>query len=408
VGATLAASRDEPRDSGLAELRSLAETAGARVVGEPLVQKLQSPNPVYYIGKGKLEELRSAVADHHPDVVLFDDELTPSQQRNLEQALKLKVVDRATLILDIFSQRARSREGRLQVNLAQYQYLLPRLSNMWAEFSRTGGGIGTRGGPGEQELERERRRIRKRITDLQDEIEDVRRQRRVHRQERAELGFPLVALVGYTNAGKSTLLNALTNANTLVMNAPFATLDPTIRKAKLPSGQEILLSDTVGFIRKLPATLLAAFRATLEELREADLLLQVVDAAEELAADRLFWVRETLAEIGLEERPVVTALNKIDQLPPNRTVDYSLYPNPVALSAATGQGLDRLLARIQETLVKDYVELKLRLPLSDGRLRELFRRRGTITREHYTAERVEIEGKIAPRLAGPFRAYAVP
>ncbi|MGH2470468.1 MAG: GTPase HflX, partial [Chloroflexota bacterium] len=269
VAATLAANRDEPRDTGLVELRSLADAAGARVVGEPLVQKLQSPNPVYYIGKGKLEELRSAVADHHPDVVLFDDELTPSQQRNLEQALKLKVVDRATLILDIFSQRARSREGRLQVNLAQYQYLLPRLSNMWAEFSRTGGGIGTRGGPGEQELERERRRIRKRITDLRAEIEDVRRQRRVHRQERAELGFPLVALVGYTNAGKSTLLNALTNANTLVMNAPFATLDPTIRKAKLPSGQEILLSDTVGFIRKLPATLLAAFRATLEELSEA-------------------------------------------------------------------------------------------------------------------------------------------
>ncbi|HLY67956.1 MAG TPA: GTPase HflX, partial [Chloroflexota bacterium] len=204
VGATLAANRDEPQDPELAELRALAETAGAEVVGRPITQKLQTPNPAHYIGKGKLEEVREAVDQLHPEVVLFDDELSPSQQRNLEQALKTKIVDRPLLILDIFAQRARSHEGRLQVNLAQYHYLLPRLSTMWAEFSRTGGGIGTRGGPGEQELERERRRIRKRITDLEDEIEQVRRQRGVHRQERAELGFPLVALVGYTNAGKST------------------------------------------------------------------------------------------------------------------------------------------------------------------------------------------------------------
>jgi GTPase len=338
--------------------------------------------------------------------VLFDDELSPSQQRNLEQALKVKIVDRPTLILDIFAQRARSREGRLQVNLAQYQYLLPRLSNLWAEFSRTGGGIGTRGGPGEQELERERRRIRKRITDLEDEIEQVRRQRGVHREERAELGFPLVALVGYTNAGKSTLLNTLTGAKALAMNAPFATLDPTVRKAKLPAGQEFLLSDTVGFIRKLPTALVAAFRATLEELREADLLLQVVDVSEDAAEDRLYWVRQTLAGIGLADKPVITVLNKVDRLPPSQAIDYSHFVQPVAISAATGAGLDRLLDKIQERLVADYVPLRLQLPLADGKLRELFRRRGVIEHERYTAQHVELEGRISRRLAGVFAPYS--
>ncbi len=406
MGATLAANRDEPQDPELEELRALAETAGADVVGQPITQKLQTPNPAHYIGKGKLEQVQDAVREHEPDLVLFDDELSPSQQRNLEQALKTKIVDRPTLILDIFAQRARSREGRLQVNLAQYQYLLPRLSNLWAEFSRTGGGIGTRGGPGEQELERERRRIRKRITDLEDEIEQVRRQRGVHRQERAELGFPLVALVGYTNAGKSTLLNALTGARALTMNAPFATLDPTVRKAKLPAGQEILLSDTVGFIRKLPPTLIAAFRATLEELREADLLLQVVDVGEPAAEDRLYWVRQTLAGIGLADKPVITALNKIDRLPPDRLIDYTHFDQPVAVSAATGQGLDRLLDKIQERLVADYVPLRLKLPLADGKLRELFRRRGVIEHERYTADHVELEGRISRRLAGMFAAYS--
>jgi GTPase len=406
VGATLAANRDEPQDPELAELRALAETAGAVVVGQPITQKLQTPNPAHYIGKGKLEEVQEAVRDHRPDLVLFDDELSPSQQRNLEQALKVKIVDRPTLILDIFAQRARSREGRLQVNLAQYQYLLPRLSNLWAEFSRTGGGIGTRGGPGEQELERERRRIRKRITDLEDEIEQVRRQRGVHREERAELGFPLVALVGYTNAGKSTLLNTLTGAKALAMNAPFATLDPTVRKAKLPAGQEILISDTVGFIRKLPPALIAAFRATLEELREADLLLQVVDVSEPAAQDRLYWVRQTLSGIGLAEKPVVTALNKVDRLAPDVFIDYGQFEQPVAVSAAKGQGLDRLLDKIQERLVADYVPVRLKLPLTDGKLRELFRRRGVIERERYTASHVDLEGRISRRLAGVFAPYS--
>ena len=406
VGATLAANRDEPQDAELAELRALAETAGADVVGRPITQKLQTPNPAHYIGKGKLEEVQEAVREHQPDLVLFDDELSPSQQRNLEQALKTKIVDRPTLILDIFAQRARSREGRLQVNLAQYQYLLPRLSNLWAEFSRTGGGIGTRGGPGEQELERERRRIRKRINDLEDEIEQVRHQRGVHRQERAELGFPLVALVGYTNAGKSTLLNALTGARALTMNAPFATLDPTVRKAKLPAGQEILLSDTVGFIRKLPPTLVAAFRATLEELREADLLLQVVDVGEPAAEDRLYWVRQTLAGIGLADKPVITALNKADRLPASSLIDYGHFDQPVVVSAATGQGLDRLLDKIQERLVADYVPVRLKLPLADGKLRELFRRRGVIEHERYTAQYVALEGRISRRLAGVFAPYS--
>ncbi len=406
MGATLAAQRDEPQDAELAELRTLAETAGAEVVGQPITQKLQAPNPAYYIGKGKLAAVQEAVREHQADLVLFDDELSPSQQRNLEQALRTKIVDRPTLILDIFAQRARSREGRLQVNLAQYQYLLPRLSNLWAEFSRTGGGIGTRGGPGEQELERERRRIRKRIQDLQDEIEQVRRQRGVHRRERAELGFPLVALVGYTNAGKSTLLNALTGAKALAIQAPFATLDPTVRKAKLPAGQEFLLSDTVGFIRKLPTTLVAAFRATLEELHEADLLLQVVDISEEAAEDRLYWVRDTLADIGLAAKPVVTALNKVDRLPPDRPIDYSHFEHPVAISAATGQGLDRLLDKIQERLVAGYMPVRLKLPLAEGRLRELFRRRGVIERERYTASHVDIEGRISRRLAGLFAAYS--
>ena len=350
-------------EDSLDELAQLADTAGASVAGR-LTQKLLTPSKTHYLGKGKLEELISLKQSTPYDVAIFDDELTPLQQRNLEEALKVKVIDRAALILDIFSRRAQSHEGKLQVELAQHQYLLPRLAGQWSHLERLGGGIGTRG-PGESQLETDRRLIRQKINRLKAQIEEVRKHRRLHRQQRQKTGIPIVAIVGYTNAGKSTLLNALSNAEVFVENKLFATLDTTIRRLTLPDKSDVLITDTVGFIRKLPPTLVTAFRATLEELNEASILLHVVDLSARKAAEQCQTVEEILADLNLADKPRITALNKIDRLLDRSQVrdeESALAnlcqktgtekENTVLISAIKGWRLNRLLELINQNLAQ--------------------------------------------------------
>ncbi len=341
----------------LEELSYLTKTAGANVVGT-LTQKMDAPSPTYYIGKGKIEELIRLKEQAQYDTVIFDDELSPRQQRNLEDALGAKVIDRTALILHIFARKARTHEGKLQVELAQHQYLLPRLIGQWSHLERLGGGIGTRG-PGESQLETDRRLIRKRINLLQRKIESVRKQRALYRRHRKETGTPIAALVGYTNAGKSTLFNTLSRASVEVENKLFSTLDPVTRRLALPSGQRFLITDTVGFIHKLPPSIVAAFRATLEELDEADLLLHIVDITHNNAANQCLTVENILAELNLESKPRITVFNKLDlalsseaELKALTTVPYFeeeivLPSESVALiSAAKGWGMDGLLTKI--------------------------------------------------------------
>ena len=347
-------------EGSVEELGQLARTAGAEVVGS-MTQRLAAPTPAYYLGKGKLEELASLRGEAGYNIVIFDDELTPAQQRNLEQVLDVKVVDRTALILDIFARRARTHEGRLQVELAQQQYLLPRLAGRWPHLERLGGGIGTRG-PGETQLETDRRLIQRRIQHLKEEIEAMRKHRALYRRRRSEQGIPVVALVGYTNAGKSTLLNSLSNANVLVEDKLFATLDPTTRRLMLPDNKPVLFTDTVGFIQKLPPTLVAAFRATLEELAEADLLLLIVDIASETAAQQCHTVEDMLEDLNLAGKPKLIALNKIDLLggkvKPSEEEAVLRYIDQLGtrvktaalISAAKGWGLKRMLELVAEIL----------------------------------------------------------
>lgn len=347
-------------EGSINELAQLARTAGAEVVGT-ITQRLSEPSRSYYMGKGKLEELISLKQRVGYNLVIFDDELSPAQQRNLEEALKVKVIDRSALILDIFAQRAKTHEGRLQVELAQQEYLLPRLAGRWPHLERLGGGIGTRG-PGETQLESDRRIIQRKIQKLKEELESVRKHRALYRHRRSVQGIPVVAIVGYTNAGKSTLLNALSDANVLVEDKLFATLDPTTRRLMLPNKRHVLLTDTVGFIQKLPPTVVAAFRATLEELSEADLLLHVVDISSETAALQCHTVEDILKELGLADKPTLLVFNKIDLLA--REIELGndevarQYIDQVGagvkaaafISASKGWGLNRLLELIAEML----------------------------------------------------------
>ena len=335
----------------------LAKTAGARVVGT-LTQRLDAPSPAYYIGRGKIDELVKLKDHTKYDIVIFDDELSPRQQRNLEEALGVQVIDRTALILHIFARKARTHEGKLQVELAQYEYLLPRLVGQWRHLERLGGGIGTRG-PGESQLETDRRLIHKRINLLQHRIESVRKHRELYRRRRREAGTPIVALVGYTNAGKSTLFNTLSKASVDVENRLFSTLDPVTRRLTLPTGQQFLITDTVGFIHKLPPSIIAAFRATLEELDEADLFLHIVDIIHKNAANQCLTVENILRELNLESKAKITVFNKLDlavnseaELRALTTIPYleeriALPSEHLALiSAAKGWGLDNLLDKI--------------------------------------------------------------
>ncbi|MCL0053283.1 GTPase HflX [Dehalococcoidales bacterium] len=357
VAVATKASADTVEDS-IDELAQLANTAGASVVGK-LIQRLPSPSKTHYLGKGKLDELVSVKDSINYDVVIFDDELSPLQQRNLEEVLQVKVIDRVALILDIFAKRAQTREGKLQVELAQHQYLLPRLAGQWSHLERLGGGIGTRG-PGESQLETDRRLIRQRIHRLKAQIEQVRKHRQLYRQKRKRSGIPIVALVGYTNAGKSTLLNALTQAEVFVEDKLFATLDPTTRRLTLPDKSVVLLTDTVGFIRKLPATIVTAFRATLEELTEANVLLHVVDLTCHNAAEQYQIVEDILTDLNLKDKPRITVLNKIDLLDSDWNEETALNylsersdaVNMVLISATKRWGLSKLLELISQTLTK--------------------------------------------------------
>ena len=393
----------------LDELAALARTAGAEVVGNA-VQRLSRPNSALYVGRGRAHELAALRAELDLDLLIVDDELSPTQQRNLEELTDLRVIDRTALILDIFAQHARTREGQLQVELAQLEYRLPRLHRArqrplarWRWLARLGGGgvggaIGVRG-PGETKLEIDRRRIRSRIAEVRRSLEGVRQQRAQQRRQRAAQAIPTVAIVGYTNAGKSTLFNALTSARVTAENKLFATLDPTTRQVALPGGQQILLSDTVGFIQKLPTTLVAAFRATLEEVVEADALLEVVDITHENAVEQSQTVNDVLEELGASDKPRITALNKIDLLADPASVDTAIYPNAVAVSAVTGQGLEALLAKIGEVLTEDMLYLRALVPYSRGDLLEQWRRRGRVLRQNETEEGTRVEG-LAPRAAG--------
>jgi len=347
-------------EESLDELERLAHTAGVAVVGR-LIQKLPMPHPTTYLGKGKLEKLQKLNSTTGYDVVIFDDELTPNQQNNLERILDVKIIDRVALILDIFARHAHTHEGKLQVELAQHQYLLPRLSGQWSHLERLGGGIGTRG-PGESQLETDRRLIRSKINKLKLSLEEVRQHRFIQRENRKRSGVPVVALVGYTNAGKSSLLNALSEADVLVEDKLFATLDPTTRRVTLPDMNRILITDTVGFINKLPPAVVEAFKATLEELSDADLLIHVVDLTSHNAADEYRVVESILTELGLEDKPRLTALNKIDLV-----VDrYDNQDNPASvnelacmagdssdtliISASKKWGLEKLLEEVSRIL----------------------------------------------------------
>lgn len=347
-------------EASMEELGQLARAAGAEVVGE-IVQRLRTPSKLHYLGKGKLEDLLKQREKTAYDVAIFNDELTPLQQHNLEEFLKVKIIDRVALILDIFAKRARTREGQLQVELAQHQYLLPRLAGQWSHLERLGAGIGTRG-PGESQLETDRRLIRQKIDRLKKHIEEIRTHRALYRQKRQRSGITVVSLVGYTNAGKSTLLNALTHADVIARDEPFSTLDPTTRRLALPDGNMALLSDTVGFIRRLPPAIVTAFRATLEELEGASLLIHVVDLSSPEAAEQSQTVEDILADLNLKDKPRITALNKIDVLLPHdrhwdeaSALDYfdsqqAPAENTVLISSTQKWGLSRLLALTTEKL----------------------------------------------------------
>ncbi len=404
-------------EDSLAELAALASTAGAVVVGQ-MKQRLRHPDGVTYIGKGRAQELRDLEKQLDLDLVIVDDELSPSQQRNLESLLDARVIDRTALILDIFAQHARTKEGSLQVELAQLEYRLPRLAGTLEGLSRVGGGsqsagaggaggaIGVRG-PGETRLEIDRRRIRHRISELRSEIQSVRNQRTIHRRQRASQAIPVIAVVGYTNAGKSTLFNVLTESQVLAENKLFATLDPTTRHVVLAGNQEALLTDTVGFIQKLPMRLIAAFQATLEEVADADMLLEVVDAHHPNAVEQSDTVREILEELKSNDKPRVTALNKSDLLEDLDELDLSLYPQSVTVSALTHAGLKDLREKLVQVLAESMEQVNVLIPYAKTELVELFHRRGRVDHEEHEQAGTMLQGRIPRVMLGYYAPYDI-
>ncbi|WP_027356788.1 GTPase HflX [Desulfofundulus thermocisternus] len=377
-------------EESLEELARLADTAGAQVVGR-VVQRARRPDPATFLGRGKVRgEIAPACRELGVDLVICDHELSPAQVRNLEEELGVRVIDRTQLILDIFARRARTREGKLQVELAQLEYLYPRLTGMGTELSRLGGGIGTRG-PGETKLETDRRRIKRRITDLRRELEEVRRHRALLRTRRQGVPLTLVSLVGYTNAGKSTLLNALTGAGVPAEDRLFATLDPTTRRLVLPNNEMVLLTDTVGFIRRLPHHLVAAFRATLEEVVEADLLLHVVDVSSPDYPDQVKAVEKVLASLGAGEKPTILVYNKIDRLTAEETWLLPAGRPAVAVSALTGRGLDELRRLMMEMLREQRVRREFLVPYRRGDVLNLLYEKGEVLRREDTPAGVLLE-----------------
>jgi GTP-binding protein HflX len=403
------------REESLEELAELARSAGAAIVAS-VVQARQAPDAATFVGEGKVEEIAALVRTSSAASVIFDHELTPTQQRNLERRIDAKVLDRTQLILDIFATRARTREGRLQVELAQLNYLLPRLTGRGVEMSRLGGGIGTRG-PGETQLETDRRRIARRIKKIADELEKVRAGRALHRRRRGAVPLATIALAGYTNAGKSTLFNRLTQAEVLADARMFATLDPTVRQLILPSRRRVLLGDTVGFIRNLPTTLIKAFRATLEEVKEAALILHVVDISSPLVTEQTAQVFRVLSEIGAASIPQVLVMNKIDRIPEGN-FDPALAgarllagtgsagdTRTVAVSALSGEGIERLFGVIDEALPLDrLIRIKLSLPAAEGSTLAFLHEHGRVLSERLNGDLYEIEAEIPESLEQRFKA----
>jgi len=406
-------------DDSLSELSLLADTSGLDVVGE-LTQKLDRPHVKTYIGPGKVDELKLLVEETLSQVVIFDDELSPRHQRELQEALgkNVKVLDRTALILDIFAQHAHTKEGMLQVKLAQYEYYLPRLTGQWTHLERQAGGGGGRAGstggvglrgPGETQLEVDKRAIRREIAHIKKELEKVEAHRQRYRAQRKRSRIPTVALVGYTNAGKSTLLNKLAKSDVHVADQLFATLDPTTRRVELPGGYQALVTDTVGFIQKLPTTLIEAFHATLEEIVEADLLLHVVDISHPNALNQFNAVQETLDDLGAHHIPVVTALNKMDRLrdPESARDAVSKYSKAVAISGLKGSGIKELLGLVHEELYETYAPIRVRLPYQQGALISLFHEAGQVELVEHGRGGVLMQGRIPGRLLAQFNGWQV-
>ena len=403
------------------ELTRLSETAGLTISGHTVQQLRNGINPASFIGAGKVEEVKHRREELEAGVVVFDDSLSPAQQRNLERALCCKVIDRSQLILDIFAQRAQSQSGKLQVELAQLEYLRPRLTRQWTHLSRLGGGVGTRG-PGESQLEVDRRRIRERISTVKRKLREVERTRSLHRQERERVPFPCIALVGYTNAGKSTLMNRLTQSEVFVEDKLFATLDPTSRRLDLPNGQPAILVDTVGFINKLPHQLVDAFKSTLEEVRTADVLLHVIDATHPRWTEHQKIVERVLEEIGVADQPIITVLNKIDGLKTaldghagHEEGDWWASSGPVMngraenrdaafrISAKQNMGIDPLVSEIARLCAMEQELLNIELPLGSGELLAWLRRSGAVIEETYTETCVQVSTRLSTKAAGQFR-----
>jgi len=401
IALDLPRARFDPDDS-LDELGALVAAAGGEVVGRA-TQRRSAPDPRTWIGKGKVVEVATAAKRLRCDLVVADEELAPSQQRALEEGLGIRVVDRSGVIIDIFAKHARTKEGRVQVELAQLQYMRPRLRGLWQGLSRLGGGVGTRG-PGESLLETDRRVIDRRLEDLKERLADVQKQRAATRRSRSRDGLFLAALVGYTNAGKSTLMNALSGADVLVADQPFATLDPTTRRTTLPNGTVVLLSDTVGFVNKLPPTLVAAFRATLEELEDADLLVQVVDVSHPNLHERMAVVAATLRDLGLADRPSLIVLNKADALrgPEGDAMREALsseFPTAVFTSASTGVGVDELRDRLAAEAMRGWRRVTVRLPYSAGGLVQRIREHGNLRSAEYGESGIDVDAEVPPAFA---------
>jgi GTP-binding protein HflX len=408
VGVELKAGTTSATRESLDELAELATTAGAEIVGEG-TQKVETPHAATYIGKGKADEFAKFCAQHEVDTVIFDDELSPAQTRNLEKIFNVKILDRTALILDIFSQRARTREGKLQIELAQLQHLLPRLTRFWGHLSRQSGGIGMRGGEGESQLEADRRKVGERIDRIERDLDAVRRQRETQRAGRQRSQWPLASIVGYTNAGKSTLLNQLTGAAVLAKDILFATLDPTTRRLKLPTNQNILLTDTVGFIRKLPHGLVEAFKATLEEVVQADLLLHVVDVSHPQADEQIAAVNSVLNEIGAGDKATMMVFNKVDRLNGGNTLTrlHELYPNSVAISAKTGGGMEELLSEISTQIRPERELLDLKIPHEQAAVIARLHKVGQVLERRYTGKTARLKARVPPHHHAEFAAFIV-
>jgi GTP-binding protein HflX len=406
-------------EDSLDELTLLANTAGMDVVGQA-TQKLDTPNSRTFIGPGKVEEVKALAEETQAEVVLFDEELSPRHLRELEILFgeNVRILDRTALILDIFAQHANTSEGALQVELAQYEYRLPRLTRAWTHLARQAGGGGGRSGsvggvglrgPGETQLEVDRRDIRRRISNIKEQLEKVRVHRQQYRSRRKRSRIPVIALVGYTNAGKSTLLNHLSDAGVYVADQLFATLDPTTRRVELPGGHTVLFTDTVGFIQKLPTTLVAAFRATLEEIAEADLLLHIVDITHPNAQAQAVAVHQTLVEIEADHIPMLVALNKIDRLEDPTKARRSLenFPHALAISALTGEGIPDLLEKVDELLFENFNPLKVRLPYEEGALIALFHEQGQVDKIEHGQSGVLIQGRLPGRLIAQYKPFQI-